>query len=83
MRGRPRKEWNVERVRDMLLELPNRAIAVNALQRLVHKNRHPERWSALVAAMMVAPGFEGNGLMFEFPVLVDGVKSIVLKDRGY
>jgi hypothetical protein len=83
MRGRPRKEWNVERVRDLLLERPGRAIPVSLLKALVNAGKYPERWASLVTAMLVAPGFEGQGRMFEFPVMVDGVKSIVLMDRGY
>lgn len=82
MRGRPQKPWSVERVRDMLLELPSRAVSVHKLKALVNYKRYPDRWEALMIAIALAPGFEGQGRMFAVEH-VDGVMSVVLKDRGY
>lgn len=83
MRGRPQKPWTAHRVRDMLLNLPNRAISVRRLQARVNYKRYPDRWAALLVDMISARGFEGRGDMFDMAAQIDGVKSIRLLDRGY
>lgn len=83
MRGRPRKEWTAERLRDMLLNRPDRAISVHKLKALVNYRLYPERWIALQVAIVAAKGIDGvPGTMFSTEH-VNGVMSVVLKDRGY